>query len=61
MGQDPEKALKLLNDKIYEIQKKLNRRIEMKFVPKIHFRLDKSGENVAKIDKLLKREKKDLG
>lgn len=61
MGAEPEDGMKLLNKNIYDIQKELNRRIEMKFVPRIRFVLDKSGENVAKIDKLLKKEKKDMG
>lgn len=55
---EPEKNLKILKDHLYEIQKELNKRVEMKFVPRIHFRLDKSQENLSKIDKLLADEKK---
>ncbi|TSC92333.1 MAG: hypothetical protein CEN92_1, partial [Candidatus Berkelbacteria bacterium Licking1014_96] len=55
-----ERNLKILKDNIYEIQRELNKRIELKFVPRIHFRLDKSQENLSRIDKLLKDEKKKL-
>ncbi len=57
---EPEKNLTILKNHLYEIQRELNKRVEMKFVPKIHFRLDKSQENYSKIDKLLENEKKKL-
>lgn len=52
--------LKILKDNIREIQTELNRRINMKFCPKIHFCLDNSEENYSRIDKLLKDERKKL-
>lgn len=55
-----EKNLQILKDHLYEIQRELIKRLELKFVPKIHFRLDKSQENYSKIDKLLADEKKKL-
>lgn len=57
---EPEKNLKILKDHLYEIQRELNKRLELKFVPRIHFRLDKSEENYTRIDKLLKDEDKKL-
>lgn len=57
---EPEKNLKILKDHLYEIQRELNKRVEMKFMPRIHFRLDKSGENYTRIDKLLKDEDRKL-
>lgn len=57
---DKEKNLKILRDNIREIQSELIRHIEMKYCPKIHFRLDNSQENLSKIDKLLAKEKKKL-
>jgi ribosome-binding factor A len=60
LDKDKEKNLKTLNDNIRDIQTELNKRIDMKFCPKIHFRLDKSEDNLARINKLLKDEKKKL-
>lgn len=57
---EPEKNLKILKDHLYEIQRELNKRVEMKFMPRIHFRLDKSEENYTRIDKLLKDEDRKL-
>jgi ribosome-binding factor A len=55
-----EKNFKILKDNIREIQSELIRRVDMKYCPKIHFRLDNSQENLSKIDKLLADEKKKL-
>lgn len=57
---EPEKNLKILKDHLYEIQRELNQRLEMKFTPRIHFQLDKSQGNLSRIDKLLDDEKKKL-
>lgn len=57
---DKKKSLEILNKNIYEIQQELNRRLEMKYVPKIFFRLDKSEDNYAHIDKLIKDEEKKI-
>jgi ribosome-binding factor A len=46
---------KALDENIYFLQQKINRKLSMKPVPKIRFRIDKSGEYVEKIDRLLKR------
>lgn len=55
-----EKNFNILKDNIREIQSELIRRVDMKYCPKIHFRLDNSQENLSKIDKLLAEEKKKL-
>lgn len=55
-----EKNFKILKDNIREIQSELIRRVDMKYCPKIHFRLDNYQENLNKIDKLLADEKKKL-
>lgn len=57
---DKEKNLKILKDNMRQIQNELIRRVDMKYCPKIHFRLDNSQENFSKIDKLLADEKKEL-
>jgi len=58
--ENKEKNLKILMDNKYQIQKELNKRIHMKFVPRIHFRLDKSQDHYDRIEKLLKKEEKKL-
>lgn len=57
---EPEKNLKILKDHLYEIQKELNKRIEMKFAPRIHFRLDKLEEKHSRVEELLQDEEKKL-
>lgn len=61
LDKDKGRNLKILKDNIRQIQAELNQKIELKFCPKIHFRLDKSEDNYNKIDKLLKDEEKKLG
>lgn len=39
-GEAPDEALALLNKKIYNIQQKLNKRMRIRPVPKIHFEID---------------------
>lgn len=46
-------ALELLNSRIGDIQSVLNRKLVMKFVPKITFLIDESGEKAATITKVL--------
>uniref|UniRef100_A0A7C4R4Y5 Ribosome-binding factor A n=1 Tax=candidate division CPR3 bacterium TaxID=2268181 RepID=A0A7C4R4Y5_UNCC3 len=44
-------TLNYINKNIADIQRKLNRRLSMKFVPRITFKIDKSQEYVGEIDK----------
>ena len=60
LNNNKDETLKILNKERHKIQKELNKKIEMKFCPRIFFRLDKSEDNYQKIEKLLKKEKKDL-
>lgn len=46
-------ALKLLNSRIGDIQSVLNKKLVMKFVPKLTFLIDESGEKAATITKVL--------
>jgi len=50
--------LKILNSKIYNLQKLLGKRLKIKIVPKIHFLEEKSVKEAAKIEKLLEKIKK---
>lgn len=47
-------ALDYLNKNIYELQQFLNKKLDMRPVPKIRFVLDVTEEEAAKIEKLLK-------
>jgi len=52
---DEEKILKILKNNIYDIQKILNKKLEMRPVPKIHFKIDEGVKNLYKIDEISKR------
>lgn len=54
-----EKVLKRLNNKIYQIQQALNKKLEMKFVPKIRFEFDQTGEKVQEVTDALNEVKKE--
>jgi ribosome-binding factor A len=54
IGGDETETQKALDDKERDIQHILNSRLTMKYVPKITFRFDHSGDYVDKITKLLK-------
>jgi len=51
-------VLKILNSKIYSLQKKLDKRLKIKIVPKIQFLEEKSVKEAAKIEKILEKIKK---
>ncbi len=46
--------MELLKEDIYFIQQKLNKRLQMKPLPRIKFVIDKSGEDVSRIDELIR-------
>lgn len=46
-------VLKKLNASIYEIQQELNKKLRVRPVPKIIFKLDKNPEEAAEIEKLI--------
>jgi ribosome-binding factor A len=48
-----EKAMRILENNIFHIQKILNQRLVMRFVPKIHFRLDLTESKADRINSLL--------
>ncbi len=47
-----EKVLVILNGQIGSIQKILNKRLSLRFVPKITFKIDRSGKYVSEIEKV---------
>ena len=50
-----EQVLKILEDNIFELQQILNKRLVLRYVPKVRFVIDKSQEKVERIEKLLKQ------
>jgi len=53
------KVLNLLKKNIYHLQKILDNKLVMKFVPKIHFCLDRSEEEAERVNVLLDKIKKE--
>lgn len=45
-----------LNEHIYDIQKELNKRLVMRAVPKIRFKVDAREERAARIEKIIEDE-----
>ncbi|MCK5084286.1 MAG: 30S ribosome-binding factor RbfA [Candidatus Pacebacteria bacterium] len=50
-----EEVQKTLKENIYFIQKILNKKLFMKPLPRIKFKIDDTGEHVGRIDELLKK------
>ncbi len=48
-------VLKILQKNIYHLQKLLDKKLVMKYVPKIRFEIDRTQEKVERIEKLLKK------
>ena len=54
-----EAALEALNENIYAMQQIINKKLSMKPVPKIRFRVDESAEYVEKIERLIRKSKEE--
>ncbi len=52
-----EEVLEILDEGIYDMQQKINKKLSMRPVPKIRFRVDTSGEYVQKIETLIRESK----
>jgi ribosome-binding factor A len=51
LGQDPKGALAILKKNIYHIQKAVNRRLRIRPVPKLVFKLDREELNREKVER----------
>jgi ribosome-binding factor A len=49
-----EEALQLLAENVYALQQKINRKLSMKPVPMLRFRLDRGGDKADRINELIK-------
>ena len=56
-GRDTEKAVNVLTQFSHLIRKALSKKIDMKFLPKVHFVGDKSFDYAEKIEKLIQENK----
>jgi len=56
-GKNSEKTVSVLTEFSYLIRKALSKKIEMKFLPKVHFVSDKSFDYAEKIEKLIQKNK----
>ena len=56
-GKDSEKAVSILTESSHRIRMVLSKKIDMKFLPKVHFVSDKSFDYAEKIEKLIKENK----
>ena len=54
-----EEVLKYLNKKIYSLQQFLNKKLNMRPVPKVKFILDTTEEEAEKVEELLEKIKKE--
>lgn len=52
-----EEVLNILNENIYSMQQVINKKLSMRPVPKIRFKIDESAENVEKIERLIRKSK----
>jgi len=56
-GKDMENAVNVLTEFSHLIRKALSKKIDMKFLPKVHFVGDKSFDYAEKIEKLIQKNK----
>ena len=56
-GKDTEKTVSILTEFSYLIRKALSKKIDMKFLPRVHFVGDRSFDYAAKIEKLIQQNK----
>ncbi len=56
-GRDAEKAINILTEFSHNIRKALSKKLDMKFLPKVHFVIDKSFDYAEKIEKIIKENK----
>jgi ribosome-binding factor A len=54
-----EEVLEELGENLFDLQGELNRKLEMKFVPRLKFEIDHGEEYAAKINELLKKANQD--
>ena len=56
-GKDTEKTVSILSEFSHLVRKALSKKIDMKFLPRVHFVSDKSFDYAEKIEKLIQKNK----
>ena len=56
-GKNTDKTVSILTEFSYLIRKALSKKVDMKFLPKVHFISDKSFDYAEKIETLIKKNK----
>ena len=56
-GKDSEKTVSILSEFSHLVRKALSKKIDMKFLPRVHFVSDKSFDYAEKIEKLIQKNK----
>ena len=56
-GKNSEKIVNILTEFSHSIRKALSKKVDMKFLPKVHFVSDKSFDYAEKIEKLIQKNK----
>ena len=59
-GKEIEKTVKTLTEFSYRVRKALSKKLEIKFLPKLHFVGDKSFDYAEKIEKLIKQNNNEI-
>lgn len=54
-GDNAQEIEKILKEEIYFLQRNINKKLSTKPLPRIRFKIDRSGEQAEKIDKLIKK------
>ncbi len=54
-----ESALKIIKNNIYKLQQALNKKLHLKFVPKIIFEIDQAEAKAQRLEEIFKEIKKD--
>lgn len=57
-GEKTSKVFQILNRQVYELQQKLNQRLQMRPIPRIKFIEEKETKEAGKIEEILERLKK---
>jgi len=54
-GEQVDRAFKILNRRIYDLQQKLNRRLKMRPIPRIKFLKEEKTSEAARVEELLEK------
>ena len=56
LDKNPKEIIEHLNDSTHEFQHELGQKLDLRYIPKLYFKIDKSGEHAQRIDEILESE-----